>query len=851
MPQPSPLLRRGLTGLCATLLLGSAAESHAFLFSAPLDAVQTEEDAYELYYEGNLEEEELERVLTLLQDPVDLNSADREELYDLPGLTWPMVDAILEQRERQGVFKSFKDLALIPELPPDVVEQLQPFSEVRKPLTSKDYLRSSWSLKAGWTPTRLATGDETEDAGQVLNDVPPTFYLKSHNQILRKYHFGFGVTEGQELAPLLYKDELPVFSHDAANYGEKIGTRPGYLTDGLQTTYDLAKIYFHTHKDRYTRWSAIAGSYRIGFGMGTVFDDTSREYPKGWKADTDISRSETLTRTSPVRYRDNPGLFGAAVSLHRLDLETGHLSGHLFGSRIDRNSYQDLRNVDPAKEDYRSLYLCRSSVSGVEVLRPDRYTSLELHPLEALGGCRFFTDPATGKQAYKLSQVTVLDALRETTFGGNFNWHLDSRTQVGITAYHGFLDILLDTPRGSPGLELSPSSKYPERGLDFGAIGGHVFWGLDDFAIHFEGAHAESGGNAFWLRGFYTPKPFELEIGLRSYDPDYVNPFTSPFAEPDEMNGSRARDERGINYKLGYRPFNGLQLRLKGDVWRRTRSQCWVTTEEGDGEEERELEEEATECLFPDEDEDISWEPVDSMFQELSALWRPLSELRVNLRTSLTDKNLAEGGRDEAYDTGAGTKLAVYGELVLTPTSWLRISGAYRAAWVDDSGARKIFDPDRYAQYMDRDRNGQTWSTYLVDEGNTDCLSADGVPKYIMPSTCRGLFDDRFRMDQYAYGEVTASLDKTTGSVKFKYYDEAVGDPPSIVGDQGDYWMLTLKLRQSKTFDLFAGSIRYDLLKFTDDRVRWYIEDIRPDQGGRLLYQRFNHQLTLTADVTF
>ena len=159
MPQPSPLLRRGLTGLCATLLLGSAAESHAFLFSAPLDAVQTEEDAYELYYEGNLEEEELERVLTLLQDPVDLNSADREELYDLPGLTWPMVDAILEQRERQGVFKSFKDLALIPELPPDVVEQLQPFSEVRKPLTSKDYLRSSWSLKAGWTPTRLATGE--------------------------------------------------------------------------------------------------------------------------------------------------------------------------------------------------------------------------------------------------------------------------------------------------------------------------------------------------------------------------------------------------------------------------------------------------------------------------------------------------------------------------------------------------------------------------------------------------------------------------------------------------------------------------------------------------------------------
>ncbi len=58
----------------------------------------------------------------------------------------------------------------------------------------------------------------------------------------------------------------------------------------------------------------------------------------------------------------------------------------------------------------------------------------------------------------------------------------------------------------------------------------------------------------------------------------------------------------------------------------------------------------------------------------------------------------------------------------------------------------------------------------------------------------------------------------------------------------------TLKLAQQKTFDLFSASLRYDMLKFTDERVKWYQEDVRVD-NETLLAERYSHQLTATHPI--
>ena len=809
------LLVAGAPGLCL-----------AFPYSVPLDGVETEEDAYELYYEGNLDEEELERLVAMLQDPVDLNSAEREELYDLPGLTWPMVDAILAYRDREGRFRSLDDLALLPEVPRDVLNELRSFAEVRKPLSPRDYLRSSWQFKAAYNPEQSSSEGASSDEAATETEAPPTLYIKSHNEIMRWLNFGFALTEAQELAPLDHGLHVPVFDSD----GDPDGTAEGYLTDGLRTRWELSKIYLHTPRDRYSRWSAIAGSYRIGFGMGTVFDNTSREFPKGWRADVDISRSEDLTRASPVRYRDDPGLFGAAASLHRLDLGSVFLSAHAFASRIGRNSYQELM-TDPEEGEGQSIYICERARDS--------------------GDCEFRTDPADGKKIYKLYQVTVLDALQETTCGANVNVHLDPRTQVGVTAYRGSLDI--DLPHEQR-LKVSRGSKYPDDDDEFGAVGGHLFWGLGPFTLRAEGAQAKSGGRALWLRTFFDQGPLEAELGLRRYDDDYENPWGSPYAQADEYNGNRARDEQGINYVLGYRPFAGLSLKLRGDFWQTQHAQCWIDGDGEEGEKDSTVSFDTARCLAKAKEagKDVAFQATDNTSQELSASWRPTSELAVTLRGTYVDHDLSVGGRDQTFQDGAGSKLSLFGKVAVSPVGWLQLNAGYRFAWVDDNGPYKLFDPVLYETYKDVDRNGSDESTHPAVPDDPDCFvdgDIHGEPLGRPPKQC-SLFHDKYRLDYYFFYELIGKYQKTTASLKLKYYDEAVGYP-SVVGDQGKYWVFTAKIRQSKTLDLFSAALRYDLLKFVDDRVKWYKEDLRASQHGRLLMDRYNHQLTLSAELTF
>ncbi len=835
--------------------------AHAYLYPIPLDDVETEEDIYEIYYEGNLTEEETERLVSLVQSPVDLNTAQREDLYDLPGLTWDMVDAIVAYREEHGRFKSYRDLALVPGIPPQAIDEIGMFSVARRAPEAR--VKSTVELKLGYDPD--ATPDEDSEDRLAPEDTSfPSAYIKAESSYGRYGTMGLLVTMGQELEELEYEEELPVFygyttsSHDDSDIKT---TKSGYLTDGISTNYDLAKVYYHTKRDRYTKTSFIIGSYRVGFGLGLVFDNTSREFPDGWRADREITRSEQLTQTSPIRYRDKPGMFGVAASLHRLEIGNHWISAHFFGSMVDRNSYHDLINdvypFDPDDIDSKSRYADAKSLY-ICVRDPDS------------GDCEYSVDPATGKKNYKVGTATILDAFREKTLGANLSFHLDPETSVGVTAYGSTVEMLLKSQHG---LRFAPSSRYPSDRTTFGAFGANLFWGRGGFSLKTEYARTDSGGNAVWLRTFYEAGTFEAEVGLRSYDEGYDNPWTSPYAEPDTYEGNRARDEKGINYRLGYKPMEQLTLRLSGDVWRRDRWRCVVDYPEGfdealapryfpeDGKTYSCLDLEESMAFFAPDLEGYETtdfyhpdEPRIDMRHELTAALMPVKWLRFTLKPSYTDHDISKDGRNQVYDGGSGMKFSLYGKLDVKPTKWLRITAAYKHSWVDDDGPAKLFDPDKYERYQAEDWDGRTLSTDVLDENNPDCYDSEGNPKYAPPSTCARLYDDRFREDRYYYLEVRGKYAKTSATVRFKVYEEAVGYP-SVVAQTGSYRQLTVKLRQSKVFDTLSGYLRYDLLDFTDDRVKWYQVDRSELEEGvqnpSPLYSRVNHQLTASLRLTF
>ena len=101
--------------------------------------IDDESDIDELYYDGEIDEDTRDRLLTLYLSRVDLNTAGRDELYELPGFTYPMVDAILAARKEKGKFEKVEDLQALPSIPVDVLRQALPFLYAGVPPEVKPY----------------------------------------------------------------------------------------------------------------------------------------------------------------------------------------------------------------------------------------------------------------------------------------------------------------------------------------------------------------------------------------------------------------------------------------------------------------------------------------------------------------------------------------------------------------------------------------------------------------------------------------------------------------------------------------------------------------------------------------
>src|SRR4051812_21008950 len=96
-------------------------------YEVPLTDVDEEDDIIALEESGDISSDTAEILLEMIQEGVDLNSASRDELYNLPGVSYSDADAILLYRKNKGKIDDPAELVAAGVLTEDQLKLIAPF----------------------------------------------------------------------------------------------------------------------------------------------------------------------------------------------------------------------------------------------------------------------------------------------------------------------------------------------------------------------------------------------------------------------------------------------------------------------------------------------------------------------------------------------------------------------------------------------------------------------------------------------------------------------------------------------------------------------------------------------------
>ena len=519
-----------LTTATATLLVvGAIAAPAAANPYETFISIDSEEDLYDLQATGQIDDDALANLIELYQRGVDLNKASREELYELPNLTYAEVDAILEYRGLTGWITDPIDLVVNGVLSQEKLEAIAAFLVVSDPSRALVATDGWFRSQTRWTP---------EDDGA------PPLALQARVSTFQYLTVG--------AAGVLARNRLADVVHDPS--------RGALAAEEAGTSVHVPKVYAKWETDR---WGVIAGTYRIGFGQRLTFDNTSLYTPNGFYLDDELYRDTTLTReckesegeiapdcetniyvTPDYRWRE--GLLGVAIGAKKLPLGAGSVQTYGFASYSPRSIYQyEIYSPDTCDDP--------NDDDNEACSAPDVYRRRE-DPFEP-------TD--------RFSFNTLPNMYAETTAGGNVAFALSRRSHIGVTGYGSNVDWLVEGME----LDFQEWSRYPYGG-PFGALGADAAFGTGKYDFFaevtrsFDSMDEQGGGYGAILRQVTTFQKYnELEASLRYYDEDFKNPYARPIAAADELEGVRARDEMGLRLRYSARVKKRFTLRASGDVW--------------------------------------------------------------------------------------------------------------------------------------------------------------------------------------------------------------------------------------------------------------------------------------------
>lgn len=528
---------RAIAVLAAVLLPASFARAVPFDSFVSID---TEEDLYDLQLTDEIDEDALQALIELYQRGVDLNRANREELYSLPNLTYAEVDAILAYRELVGWINQPVDLVANGVLSQEKLEAIAAF------LLVSDPTRSAFSTD-GWL--RAQTRWSIEDGGA------PPMALQARVSTLQDFSAGF--------AAAMTRTRLTDVVYDPSR-GALSAKEEG-------TGFHLPKAYVEYEGETFT---AIAGTYRIGFGQSLTFDNTSATTPNGFYSDDEIFRDSELTREckesagelseSPCAgeagdiyvspdYRWRESLLGVALGLRKLPMAGGEVQTYGWMSYNPRSIYQyELYSPetcdDPTDDD-------NPACGAPDVFR---------------------TQDNLLEPTSRFSFRTLPNMYSELIGGGNVSFSKGRRAHVGVTGYGSSINWLVQDFE----LDFQEWSRTPYGG-PFGAVGVNGAYGFGRYDLFAEVTRAFDSmpdsepdtdsplrpwGSV--LRFVTTFEKYnELETSVRYYGQDFANPYARPISAADEFDGSRARNEVGGRMRYTARLKKRLNVRGNLDLW--------------------------------------------------------------------------------------------------------------------------------------------------------------------------------------------------------------------------------------------------------------------------------------------
>ncbi len=514
----------------------------AAIYEVPMDKVDSEDDIIDLEERGEISTETADILYDMIVEGIDLNSASRDELYDLPGLTYADADAILLYRKNKGRIEDPTELVGAGSLTDQQLLLITPFirlerGPVRLPIAGKLRLRSG-----------VSNGDFQTPGGPLA---PPGFLMATLT-------FPWNLSAGVVLNTTRLAPGSPYYSQ----------TRGALEVAPFQYRAQLPTLY--------AQWRAgnrrvVLGSYTIGFAERVTLDNTHRKTPSG------------LSVTSTALINRELAAYCKQSSDSGADVCDGGQRNYVLDDWSIRSNFRGLagsiEDLEFGSGQKLSLYGFLS------------YQTRDLYQYEMFDRAQC-EDPRDDSDNCKAPRVYVGDdlardgRLKFTTLPGLFEEllggaHVDfkpnERYRIGLTGYGATTFF-----HGAP-LRLEPQewSRQPFGG-PFGAIGLDLRAQFGQFGLFLEAARTfdsvpqgpdpvnqPAGGGGFGVeqRTLYTPKGHEVELSLRYYDNKFLNPFARPVASPDEYDGQSARNEGGARLKyLGKLPYD-FEVRFAADFW--------------------------------------------------------------------------------------------------------------------------------------------------------------------------------------------------------------------------------------------------------------------------------------------
>ncbi len=197
----------------------------------------------------NLSEERLDALRTIHDNPLDINTASRDELLDLPFISPVQVDSIISYVSKYGPLLSLGELSLIPLLDYQTRFLLTAFLVCKpvktKPNTKKLLLNGKHDIALN-IATPLYTAAGYKDNSSLNNN---NKYLGDKNRAALKYSYN-------------YKDEFKYGIAAEKDAGEPFACRGNAL-------FDSYSFHFF-RKQKNGKYILALGDYRVNLGEGLI-----------------------------------------------------------------------------------------------------------------------------------------------------------------------------------------------------------------------------------------------------------------------------------------------------------------------------------------------------------------------------------------------------------------------------------------------------------------------------------------------------------------------------------------------------------------------------------------------------